>query len=162
LASLFDIAPATESVTISGHAIPVYGISASSILQILGRFPELVDAYREGETDILKMLLRHGGSALAALIAAACGEPGNPQAEKHAAMLPADAQLQIAASAVRLTMPEGATPFLQRVGDLLSTFGLSASEPQSNSISSPAPAPIPAYSNGHAANHHGSNGAAVQ
>jgi hypothetical protein len=162
LASLFDIAPASESVTISGHAIPVYGVSASSILMILGRFPELVDAYREGETDILKMLLRHGGSALAALIAAACGYPGDAKAEQHAAMLPADAQLEIAASAVRLTMPEGATPFLQRVGDLLSTFGLSASEPQPNSISSPAPAPIPAYSNGHAANHHGSNGAAVQ
>jgi hypothetical protein len=160
LATLFDIAPATESVTVSGHAIPVYGVSASSILMILGRFPELVDAYREGETDILKMLLRHGGSALSALIAAACGYPGDAKAEQHAAMLPADAQIEIAASAVRLTMPEGASPFLARVGDLLATFGLTASDPTPSEISSPASEPARVYSNGHAANHH--NGAAVQ
>jgi hypothetical protein len=75
-------------------------------------------------------------------------------------MLPADAQLEIAASAVRLTMPEGATPFLQRVGDLLSTFGLTASDPTQSATSLPASEPGRVYSNGHAPHH--SNGAAVQ
>jgi hypothetical protein len=160
MATLFDIAPATESVTISGHAIPVYGVSASTILMILGRFPEIVDAYRDGETDILKMLLRHGGNALAALIAAACGYPGEAKAEHQAAMLPADAQLEIAAAAIRLTMPEGATPFLRRLEGIFATFGLTASAVTPSETSLPASEPGRVYSNGHAPHHH--NGAAVQ
>jgi hypothetical protein len=161
MATLFDIAPASESVTVSGHVIPVYGVSASSILMILGRFPELVDAYREGETDILKMLLRHGGQALSALIAAALGYPGDAKAEHAAAMLPAHAQIEIAASAIRLTMPEGATPFLARIGDLFATFGLEAASaaPPSETSSSVSVPVRPPLSNGHDQHH---NGGAVQ
>jgi hypothetical protein len=159
LATLFDISPASESVTISGHAIPVYGLSASNILMILGRFPD-VDAYRDGETDVMKIFLKLGGAALEALIATALGYPNNQEAEQAASRLPAHSQIEIAAATVRLTMPEGATPFLARIGDLFATFGLEASTAPPSETSLPASELGRVYSNGHAP--HNSNGAAVQ
>jgi hypothetical protein len=114
MASLLDIAPRTESIEVQGAPVAVHGISAKGVAHLLGRFPELrkLMSGQEVETDELMAM---GGDAVAAIIAAGCGYPGDEKAEEVAGRLAIDAQADLLAAILRLTLPSGVGPFVEKL-----------------------------------------------
>lgn len=82
MVGLIDIAPRTETVVVQGTPVSVHGISAKSLAYLLGRFPELRKLMTGQEVEI-EQLMAMGGEAVAAIIAAGCGYPGDQSAEDH-------------------------------------------------------------------------------
>jgi hypothetical protein len=111
---LIDIAPRTETVEMQGTPVPVHGISARGLAHLLGRFPELRKLMTGQEVEI-DHLMAMGGDAVAAVIAAGCGYPGDQAAENVAGQLSLDAQVDILAATSRLTLPGGFGPFVEKL-----------------------------------------------
>lgn len=141
MASLLDLAPQGAQITVAGKQLTVHGISASGIATLLSRFPPLRDLLAGGSIDT-EAIMAMGGDIVAAIIAAACGYPGNADAEKVASVLPVGDQVDILAAAIEQTMPGGAGPLGARLQALGDRLNLSASLPSSESAT-PAPAAQP-------------------
>jgi len=123
MVGLIDIAPRVETVTVQGTPVSVHGISAKGVAHLLGRFPELrkLMSGQEVEAD---QLMAMGGDAVAAIIAAGCGYPADEKAEAVAGKLAIDAQADLLAAIVRLTLPAGLGPFVEKLtalGGILDT-----------------------------------------
>jgi hypothetical protein len=134
MVGLIDIAPRTETVDVQGVEVAVHGISAKGLAYLLGRFPELRQLMTGQAVDI-EQLMSVGGDAVAAIIAAGCGYPGDEKAEAVAATLALDAQADLLAAIVRLTLPAGLGPFVEKLtalGGILDAAP-SATAPVSNS-----------------------------
>lgn len=114
---LLDIAPAVETVEIRGTKVEVYGVSVKGIAYLLQRFPEL-RAMLSGREVSADRLIEIGGDAVAAIIAAGTGYPGNEQAEAVAGSLSLDEQADLLAAIVKLTMPGGVGPFVEKLSAL--------------------------------------------
>jgi hypothetical protein len=126
MAGLLDIAPRVESVAVGGSAVDVYGVSASGIAALLSRFPEL-RMMMSGKDVGIERLMEMGGDVVAAIIAAGCGLPGNPDAEAIAARLGIEEQADLLSAVLRLTMPGGVGPFVDKLKSLGGSLGLEAS-----------------------------------
>jgi hypothetical protein len=111
---LIDIAPRTETIDVQGTPVPVHGISAKGLAHLLGRFPELRKLMTGQEVEV-EQLMSVGGDAIAAIIAAGCGYPGDPEAENVAAELTLEAQVDLLAATLRLTLPGGFGPFVEKL-----------------------------------------------
>lgn len=114
---LLDIAPAVETVEIRGTKVEVYGVSVKGIAYLLQRFPEL-RAMLSGREVNADRLIEIGGDAVAAIIAAGTGYLGNEQAEAVAGSLSLDEQADLLAAIVKLTMPGGVGPFVEKLSAL--------------------------------------------
>lgn len=117
MTSLLDIAPLSESVPVGGgQSVEVFGVTAEGFASLWARFPEVqkIFARKVGEINP-ENLVSFVPACLAAVIAAGSGFPGNPKAERKAATLNIDAQVALIAAILRLTMPEGAGPFVERL-----------------------------------------------
>ncbi len=121
MASLLDIAPLTETVSVNGKDVDVFGVSAQGVVNLIARFPEARKMMAGREVDIEK-LLAMGGEAVAALIAAGAGMPGNPKAEEMAGRLPLDVQIDFLAKILKLTLPNG----IAALGEKLAALGAAA------------------------------------
>lgn len=133
MAGLVDIAPVVENVDIGGNPIPVYGVSAKGIASLLARFPEL-RMMMSGKEVAIEQLMAMGGDAVAAIIAAGCGFPGDPDQEAAAARFSADTQADLLGPILRLTMPKGVGPFVEKLAKLGSVLGeVSSTAPASKS-----------------------------
>jgi hypothetical protein len=111
---LIDIAPRTETVEVQGTPVPVHGISARGLAQPAWPLPRAAQAddrtrSRDRPPD------GDGGDAVAAVIAAGCGYPGDQAAENVAGQLSLDAQVDILAATSRLTLPGGFGPFVEKL-----------------------------------------------
>lgn len=126
MVGLVDLAPAIETVSVRGKQVPVYGVSAKGIAYLLARFPEL-RALMAGREVAAEQLMAMGGDAVAAIIAAGCGYPGDPEAEKVFGLLPADTQADLLSPVLRLTMPQGVGPFVEKLGALGGILGAAPS-----------------------------------
>jgi hypothetical protein len=120
--SLLDIGPISETVKVGERdgkpiMIDVYGVSTKGILSLFMRFPEVRQWFRGGGIDP-KQLAGEAPDAIAAIIAAGCGEPGNEAAEETAGKLPVEAQLDILEAIGRLTFKNGFGPFVKRIVSL--------------------------------------------
>ena len=77
------------------------------------------------------------GDAVAAIIAAGCGYPADDKAESVAARLSLDAQADLLAVILRLTLPKGVGPFVEKLtalgGTLHADDAQSGTEPASKS-----------------------------
>ena len=136
MASLLDVAPITEKVTLpGGQVVDVTGVSAHGIAALFQRFPKLRMLVTQQEVERSK-LIALAPDCLAAIIAAATGTPGNEKAEAVAAALPLETQLDLIEAAVRITMPKGAGPFADRLVAFLNTVGVL--EPPANTTKVPA------------------------
>lgn len=114
MAGLLDIAAVIETVTINGTAITVPGVSAKGIAHLLARFPEFRMAMTGRGVDASRWL-EIGGDAIAALIAAGTGHPGEEEYEAAAARLGLEAQAELIAAILKVTMPGGPGPFVEKL-----------------------------------------------
>ena len=118
----------------------VGGIGLSAIAQLLARFPNFRKMMSGQETD-LASVVSGGDDFVAALIAAGTGEAGDPEAEKIASALSIDEQISLLEPILRLTLPEGVGPFvekLNRLGAVLNA-GLSDGRQSAATISQQQP-----------------------
>lgn len=121
MVGLIDIAPKIETVDVQGAPVAVHGISAKGVAHLLGRFPEL-RMLMTGQDVEASQLMSMGGDAVASIISAGCGYPGDEKAEAVAGRLSIDAQADLLAAILRLTLPVGLGPFVEKltaVGHLL-------------------------------------------
>lgn len=134
MASLLDIAPLTESVTVRGEDIPVTGVSAKGIAHLMARFPEIREIMVGREVTIERML-EIGGDAVGAIIAAGIGRPGEPDQERMAANLILEEQADLLAAILRITLPRGVGPLVEKLTAMGSALGgaASLSAPDTNS-----------------------------
>lgn len=123
MVSLVDIAPAAEKVTIRGQAIEVSGISAAGVASLLARFPEL-RRFFVGRDVPVDQLTAMGGDILAAIIAAGTGSPGDEAAEKAAGRLGIDEQADLLTAILRVTLPKGVGPFVEKLTALGAVVGV--------------------------------------
>lgn len=117
MTSLLDIAPAQASVTVRGQALEVHGVSAAGIAQLLVRFPEL-EALLSGKDVTLdtKGLVAIAPRAVSVIIAAGTGHAGETEFEDAAEKnLTAGEQLEVLEAVIKLTMPEGVGPFVEKL-----------------------------------------------
>jgi hypothetical protein len=116
MVGLIDIAPSIDSVYVQGSSVAVHGISAKGVAHLLGPFPELRKLMSGQEVEA-EQLMTMGGDAVAAIISAGCGYsyPGDEKAEAIAGTLAIDAQANLLAAVVRLTLPGGLGPFVEKL-----------------------------------------------
>lgn len=131
---LLDIVEKTESVKIGKDHVAVYGVSAKGIAYLLGRFPEL-RALMSGREVATEQLMAVGGDAVAAIIAAGLGFPGDPEQEAAAGSLSVDTQADLLGPILKLTMPKGVGPFAEKLASLGSVLGAAPSSTAPASIS---------------------------
>lgn len=109
MVGLLDIAPGRETVSVGGRELEVMAISLDQIVVLMQRFGNVFDVLTGGAGPEAVAALR---PLFGAVIAAGCGELGNPKAEAHAAGFAIGDQAAIIAAIRRLTMPKGVRPFL--------------------------------------------------
>ena len=114
MVGLIDIAPSAETVEVQGASVEVLGVSASGLAVLLGRFPDLRKLMTGLDVET-GQLMAIGGEAVAAIIAAGCGYPGDEKAEAVAGKLSLDAQADFLAAILRLTLPKGLGPFVGKL-----------------------------------------------
>ncbi len=117
MAGLVDIAAITEKVSVAGTVVDVPGVSVAGVATLLHRFPELrklMSGIEVSADDLLKA----GPDALAAILAAGTGEPGNEKAEAAAARLTLGDQADLFAAILRVTLPGGIDPFVEKLAGL--------------------------------------------
>lgn len=129
MASLLDIAPETATIKIQGKDVSVYGVSARGIAYLAAKYPEVkkVLAGKEFKGVSPERLVDLVPDAIASIIAAGCGMPGDKKAEAIADKLPTGDQVNLLTEIIRLTMPDGFGPFVERlraVGSLVPQPGV--------------------------------------
>ena len=113
MVGLVDIAPAVETVPVGDLEVAVYGVSVHGIADLLRRFPELRKLFM-GKLDKAEHLIDLGPDIVVAIIAAGTGAPGDKPAEDVARRLGIEAQIAFLDAILRLTMPGGLGPFVER------------------------------------------------
>ena len=125
MASLLDIAPLTETVSVRGTDIPVTGVSAKGIAHIMARFPEVREMMVGREVSVDR-LIELGGDAVGAIIAAGTGNPGDPDHERIAAGLLLEEQADLLAAILRITLPRGVGPLVEKLTAMGGVLGVEA------------------------------------
>ena len=134
MADLLDIAESIETVTIRGQAVAVPGIDARGIIHILQRFPVIREHMAKKGGVKPERLMEIGGEAVAAIIAAGTGHPGDPKHEAAAGRIGIDDQIELLEAIFRVTLPKGVDSLVQKLGSLgVLVTGPSASGPASKS-----------------------------
>jgi hypothetical protein len=136
MVGLIDIAPAVETVTVRGKPVEVYGVSASGIAYLLRKYPEL-RMLMSGMSIEQDKLFALGGEVVPAIIAAGCGHPGSADHEKAAAMLGVSEQFDLLAAILKLTMPGGPGPFVERLQNIAGAVGMSDQSGSGRGMKSP-------------------------
>jgi len=122
---LKDIAQSFATVTVKGVALPVSGISAEGIAYLFHRFPIARELIGGKSVDVTaETLVKLGPEAVAALIATGTGELNDRDAEKAAARLGLEDQLNLLEAIIRETMPSGPGPFVQRLSSMFKGMGV--------------------------------------
>jgi hypothetical protein len=112
MTSLLDLAPASQKV----QGVPVFGISIAGIATLMGRFPELRALLSGGSVDMsVEDIIGKAPEAVAAVIAAGVGKPGDAQFEEHASTFPIEWQADFLEAIMKATMPSGFGPFVERL-----------------------------------------------
>jgi hypothetical protein len=122
MASFLDIAPLSETVTIRGLDFEVTGLELKHLALAIHRFPELrgllpaaggAAAPARPDADAIIGL---GSEVCAALIAYAAGKEGE---EAAIAKLVVGELFSLVDPILRLSFPEGLTPFVNRLAGLI-------------------------------------------
>lgn len=115
--SLLDVGKLTKPVSIPGAdgkvvQVEVSGLSGSGFLHLLERFPEFRKLMSGGAVEAdMNVVLQQAPGAANAVIAHACGNPDDKEAEAIAGNLPAGVQVEILVIVWELTFPRGVRNF---------------------------------------------------
>ncbi|MFL9499231.1 hypothetical protein ACJMQP_04155 [Rhodopseudomonas palustris] len=100
------------------------GVSARGVAYILSRFPEVRQMLTGQKVELnLDTLFERAPDAVAAIIAAGTGSPGDLSAEMVADQLPAAAQLELLLAIREVSMPKGIGPFVEAFEALFADGG---------------------------------------
>lgn len=127
MVGLVDIAPAVETIDCGGASVEVYGVSARGVAHLLGRFPELRKMMSGVELKADE-LMAIAPDAVAAVIAAGVGKPGDKATEAIADRLPLEVQIDLLAAVLRLTMPKGVGPFVEKIAGAMGSLNVEAGQ----------------------------------
>lgn len=117
--SLLDIGSLTVTTDIRGVQVEVSGISGESFLHLLDRYPEFRKVMSGGAvTPDVSVLMKQAPGAVGAVIAAACGNFGDPKAEEIARKLSIGEQGEILLKIWTLTFPRGVQNFIEALEGL--------------------------------------------
>lgn len=112
--SFTDLKIKTKTITYEGQEIRVRAVSFNEAFDLLNRFPPLMAlAVQRGVT--LQDLFNFGSEIVSAIIACCVGMPGDAAAEKKAAELPMELQLDIIEAMGECTFTSGFGPFVRRL-----------------------------------------------
>jgi hypothetical protein len=143
MTSLTDIAAATETVA----GVPVYGVSAKGIAILLNRFPVIRQLFGGQEIDFTPDLITTlAPDAIACIIAAGTGSPGDPKAEEAASKLSIQIQADMLDKIITLTMPNGVGPFVAMIERIGATLGVNAPGAEDGSKAPDTNSPKPSNS----------------
>lgn len=126
MAGLLDIAPLAETVAIRGTAVSVTGLSACDIAALMARFPVLAEAIG-GRAVTVDRLVAMAPDAIADIIAAGTGAGGNDAAIAMARSLLPEEAADLLEAIIRVTLPRGVGPLVERLGALGASLGGAAS-----------------------------------
>lgn len=127
MVGLIDLAPSTRTIRVGGEDVAVFGVSAQGIAALLQQFPELQALFMEGDVEMSPdNLMKTVPKAVAAVIAAGCGYPGDPKAIEVASKLAVANQFALLKAILELTMPEGVGPFMEALNGLVAQFKIDA------------------------------------
>jgi hypothetical protein len=132
MAGLLDIVPASASVDVGGVSVTVSGVTAKGIASLIARFPD-IQAALTGEGITAEKLISLAPDAVAAIIAAGCGFPGNAKHEAAAERLTIGAQIDFLSAIITATLPRGVGPLVDQVKALSGSLGLSNTDQGSKS-----------------------------
>jgi hypothetical protein len=121
--ALLDIAPSGEVVKVWGADLDIPGLSAAGLVHLWTHFPALQGLFDSGKAADPQSIMEAAPGAIAAIIAAGTGAPGCPQSEAQAAKMPIDSQLEVLTAIVRVSMPQGLGPFVERLMALVGGLG---------------------------------------
>lgn len=127
MVGLLDIAPLTEKVTVGGKTLVVYGISAKGLVSLIASFPEIKRLMAGKEVDVAS-LMSMGGDAISAIIAAGIGFPGDEKQEEAAARLSLEVQADILTAIIKVTLPNGIGPFVEKLTALGAVAGAASAK----------------------------------
>lgn len=127
MSGLLDIAVVKEQVMVGAVAVEIQGISVGDIAALMNRFPALKQLLSGGEVDV-PSLLAMGDKIIGAIIAAGCGMSGHEAAEMKARSLPIGAQADLLSAILKVTMPGGISPLVEKISSLGSAFNISAAD----------------------------------
>lgn len=136
--SLTDIAASTATVA----GVPVYGVSVKGVAMLFERFPVFRELFTGRAVDFTpEMITKLAPDAIAAIIAAGTGTPGDRDAEAAAEKLPLHLQAGMLDKIIALTMPSGVGPFVEMVARLAATLGVAGSGDGSKAPDTSSPKP---------------------
>jgi hypothetical protein len=133
---LRDLRKRMEKVLVgeTGEYLEVQGVTAAQIDDLMGRFPQISDALsgKGVKGDDLVKLAR---PVLCALIASSIGRHGEDEAEKEAASLTPEMQVEIIAAMARATFgPGGFGPFVDRAKVMFGAGSAPAGRPEDSKL----------------------------
>ena len=137
MTSLLDISPVGEQVDVAGRKMQVRGVGLTEILHLLGRFPHLRKLF-DGGGLTWESLFPLLADATGPIIAAGCGHFGEEDHEAAGARLDPDTALTLLIPILRLTMPNGAGPFVDRVRGMIQLLEGGNSAPDKDTGSKPS------------------------
>lgn len=118
--------------------VSVRGLSLRAIASLMARFPGLLELFNGRDLNV-QVLLEAAPEAAAAIMAAACGYPNDPAAERIADGLPLEYQTGILVKAVELTFPGGVGPFVDRVSQIGSSLPMHDTQQANGAGHAPPP-----------------------
>jgi len=132
MASLLDIAPLIETVSVGGHDIEVFGLPDAGLSDLFARFPELRKVAVGGRIEI-EQIIAMGGEVPCAIIGWGCVAPDAGEtrsqmrelahrAEKVANRLPLESRAELLAAVYRLTFPNGFAACAEKLMALVAMF----------------------------------------
>jgi hypothetical protein len=146
MADLLDIADLSEEVPVGEKTLTVYGISAGDLVGLVTRFPALRDALSSGRAvqpgqDQIDApsLIQEAPRAIGPLLAAGLGHLGEAEYENRAARLPIGVQVDIIDVIIRLSIPDGIGPFVEKIRGWLTSVNVNLQSIESAVGESPLP-----------------------
>lgn len=127
MVGLLDMAPSQKTVPVRGVSLPVTGVSVAGLARIMGKFKEverLFTGKSKPEDWTAASLMKLVPEAVAEVIAAGLGYPGDAAQIKAAEELPVGEQLALITAVLEVTMPQGIGPFVESLSGLLSASGM--------------------------------------
>lgn len=144
MVGLLDIGPLTRTVTVRGKEVEVRGVNAEELFHLLDAFPELRKMFSgSGVAPKPEQLIKQVPLAVAAVVAAATGTPGDEKAIAIARKLAVGEQAELITTIWDLTFPKGVQSFIAALEELGQVTGSGwaqamPSPGQSNNSSPPA------------------------